>query len=362
MKVIFITTESMLDHSYTMIKELSGHIELKAYIIAKKNTPELTEFCRELNVSFVERHSFKNPLSFFRERWLLSEVKKQKPDLVWFDRTTFYQTILLKFMLKRFLINVHDVDLHPEEKDYHGIITQKLIFRFFRKNIAVMSKTQSEKFEKIYNFKPKMLQLPVIDYYTEISNTQKQPGKHVGNKIKFFFFGSVMPYKGIEYLIEAASILADRYSNFEVNIYGRISYNKEHLLEKISANDKIHIVNKYIDYKDVSGIFSSNDVIIIPYKQVSQCGPMLIAYSHNVPVITSRLAGFEEYVTDNKSGLMFESTPGLLAEKMEYIINNPGAINEMREFIKNEVHGKFSMESLAEDYVSAFRQAAGIAN
>lgn len=41
MKVLFVTTESMLDHSYTMIRELRKHITLDVIITAKKMTPEL---------------------------------------------------------------------------------------------------------------------------------------------------------------------------------------------------------------------------------------------------------------------------------------------------------------------------------
>lgn len=357
MNVIFVTTESMLDHSYTMIKELGRRMNLKSYIIAKKRTPELEEFCRILNVTFIERSAFKNPLSFLKELKFMFQLKRQKADLVWFDRTTFYQTLLLKFTLKNYLINVHDVALHPEEKDYHGIITQRLVFGYFKKNVAVMSNTQKEIFEKKYNIKPFVLPLPIIDYYKDSAGTNIQTGKQKSAKIKFFFFGSVMPYKGIEKLLDAASILNSRKIEYELNIYGKLNYNHGEITERISGNKNITHVNKYIDYKDISGIFSGNDVLVIPYIQVSQCGPLLIAYAESVPVICSDLPGFREYVTEGESGLFFENTPESLAEKMEFLVKSPLLIDEMRNSIKNKTYKRLSIESLSETYVSVFRKA-----
>lgn len=358
MRVLFITSESMLDHSYTMINELGKHIDIKSYIIAKELTPEIKEFCTELKVNFIQRYSFKNPLSLFKEIKLLKELRNLKADLVWFDRTTLYQSLLLRFFLKSFIINIHDVELHPEEKDYHGIMTQKYIFRFHKKHIAVMSSTQSEVFLKHFGKRPYVLQLPVIDYYKNIAQPDEPVKIKPGDKIKFFFFGSVMPYKGIETLIEASEILSSKGAEFELNIYGKLKYNRRELSKKISQNKNITLADKFIDYKEISSVFSSNDVLVIPYRQVSQCGPLLIAYSYNTPVICSNLAGFREYVDENKSGLIFKSAKDL-AEKMEYIINYPQGIEKMSSFIKNEIHNKFSMKSLAENYISVFKQAAG---
>src|SRR4030095_7246720 len=294
MKLIFVTSESMLDHSYTMIRELRNHVELTSYIIAKEKSEELKDFCRDLNSVFVQRYSFKNPLSMLKERKLFKELKNKNADLIWFDRTTFYQTLLLKNYLKNYLINIHDVDLHPEEKDKHGIWTQKLIFRSeehtselqshrdlhsfptrrssdlllknylknylinihdvdlhpeekdkhgiwtqklifkrHRNRIAVMSRTQAAIFEKLYGIKPFLLQLPIIDYYGVVTPLPKREPKP-GDKVKFFFFGSVLPYKGLENLIEAAGILSSKGAEFELNIYGKLKYNEAEFTERIS--------------------------------------------------------------------------------------------------------------------------------
>jgi glycosyltransferase involved in cell wall biosynthesis len=357
MKVLFVTTESTIDHCYTMIKELRNHVELTVYISAKEITPEIKEYCGLFNAAFFRRASFKNPLALFKDLKFLRGLKKKKADLVWFSGMSFYQALFLKLFIRSFLINIHDVELHHEEKDFHGIMTQKLIYRFYKKNIAVMSNSQAEIFKKQFNLQPVVLQLPIIDYYDSAAPAVKGAQLTARRKIKFFFFGAVMPYKGIETLIESANILSSKSLEFSLNVYGKINYNSNYIQEKISLNKNITLADNYIDYKEVSAVFAANDVIIIPYKQVSQCGPLLIAYRQCVPVICSNLPGFLEYVTDIKSGLIFNNTAEGLAAKMEYLIRNPEAIETMSNFIKNEIHGKFSMKNLAQSYVAVFEKS-----
>lgn len=362
MKVLFVTTESMLDHSYTMIKELRRHITLDVIITAKKLTPELERYLKDPGVKFFKRRGFKDPLSIFTELKLLLYIRRQKPDVVWFNVFSLVQSVLVKLLLKNVIVNAHDIELHPEEKDIHGILSQKVTFMLYKSSIAVMSKTQARHFEEKYGRLPYLFQLPLIDYYEAVGGKKtkdSQPAKN--NEVNFLFFGSIMPYKGIEKLLDAAVLLEKENQKFKINIHGRLNYNREELQRKIASLKSINFVNAFIDYRDVSGIYSSNDVIIIPYIQVSQCGPLLIGFNQNMPAICSRLEGFEEYVDDGSSGLLFENTAQSLAEKMKMIISDPGMIAEMKQYINTATRAKFSMAALAPSYIEVFKKAAGLA-
>lgn len=358
MRVIFITTESLMDHSYTMITWLRKHITLDVIFIAREETPEIKKFCETLNVKFIKRARYKNPLSIFKEIKLLRYIKKQKADLVWFNTLTLLQSVLLKFFIRRPLINAHDIEYHPGESDYHGILSQKITFRLFKHCIAVMSGTQAAIFEKEYGFKPYVLPLPVIDYYESFPGEAKEFKNYSekSERLKFLFFGSILPYKGIEKLIEAAKILESRGLEFELNIHGKIRYGYEKILEGIASLKNTRHDNSFIDYKDVYNVYASNNIIVIPYIHVSQCGPLLIGYNQNVPCITSDQPGFREYVDDGKSGLIFDNTAESLAVKMEEVINSPGKLEAMKKYIQTEIKPRYSMQTLAEKYIEIFRK------
>jgi glycosyltransferase involved in cell wall biosynthesis len=252
------------------------------------------------------------------------------------------------------LITAHDVEVHPEDTDYHGILSQKLTFKLFRKSIAVMSHSQADLFEKQYGFKPYLLQLPIIDYY-EASAAHNDFKDEKPSKVRFLFFGSIQPYKGIELLLKAAGILNSKNMDYELNICGRIRYNHEILRDSISKLKNVKHLDTHIDYKEVYGMYYNSDVVVIPYTHVTQSGPLLIGYNQNKPCITSDLPGFREYVHDGKSGLIFNNTAEDLAAKMEYMILNKKRIQEMSDYISAEIKPRFSMQSLAQSYEDVFK-------
>lgn len=358
MKVVFVTSESFIDHSYTMAKELRKKIELDVIIIAKELTPEIEFFCKELNAEFYQRKRFINPFSLILENKLMMFIRSKKADLVWFNTFSLAQALMVKTFIKNFIVNIHDIELHPGETDLHGKASHKATFSFYKKIIVVMSKAQRNLFENRFGFKPLLLQLPVIDYYEAAAQNKNNIATKENDIVKFFFFGSVLKYKGFERLLEAAEILEKKKLKFRLNIYGRIKYNTGELEAGIKKIKSITLKNEFIGYKDIFNIYAENDIIVIPYIQVTQCGPLLIGYNQNVPAICSDLPGFREYVDDGKSGLLFDNTARGLAKKMEEIINTPVKINDMSNYIKTEIKNKFSMASLAGNYVSVFEKSA----
>jgi len=206
-----------------------------------------------------------------------------------------------------------------------------------------------------------VFQLPIKDYYEKCAGKgERQGGKPPCSKgyVKFFFFGKIRPYKGIEVLLCAAELLHKSGLDFRLSIYGKITYDQGKILKQVETLPEVTIADEFIDYKDVYAIFKQNDIIVLPYLQVTQCGPMLVAYNQNVPVICTDLPGFREYVEDMKSGLLFAPGAENLAERMKVVIQNPALIAEMSEYIKEHIKPRFGMESLAKEYLKNLGKAA----
>jgi glycosyltransferase involved in cell wall biosynthesis len=351
LKVLFVTTDSFIDHSYTIALELRKKIDLRVFILAKKKTEEIRRWCNDLNAEFVERKRYRNPLNIYYQFKFILKLSKLEANKICFNALNLYQAILAKLLLRNIIVIFHDVDPHPDSKDYFSIFTNKITLRLYKQNVCTVSKTQAGIFQRIFGFEPDVMQLPLIDYYQKVSPIEKKETEKRPSKIKFFFFGTINPYKGIETLIEAAGILSRRNADFKLSIIGKINYNREEIGKKILENKNIELIDKYIDYKEVSRIFRENDVIILPYKQVTQCGPLLISYDAGIPCICNDLTGFREYVDDGKSGFLFNKTSENLADIMQYIISNPEIINEQSKYIRKIIREKFSVHSLLNIYI-----------
>lgn len=355
MKVIYVTSESYIDHSYTIARELQKHVELPVFIQAREESPELLDWAGRLGAIIVKRKRFRNPWNFFREIGFILKLKKMNADLIWFNTLNIYQVLPVKLLIKNFLVAVHDVEKHPESRQRHASLAMKMTFALLKKKVCVVSKTQAAIFKNRFSFDAKLFQLPVINYFTEVAAESVSSGRKADGAIKFFFFGSVEAYKGIETLLEAAEILQNKNLDFKLGIYGKLKYNREELKQRIENLKKAELLDEFIDYKTISAIYKANDILVLPYKQVTQCGPLLIGYNESVPAICGRQPGFLEYVDDGFSGLIFNNSADDLADKMEYIIKNPAALITMKEYINTVIKEKFSMQRLAEQYVNNFQ-------
>jgi glycosyltransferase involved in cell wall biosynthesis len=350
MKIVYITNESYLDHSYTVAKELGKREDLTVYILAKQETDEIQRWCSKLRAYFVKRKRYRNPLSLFAELKFILSIKKHHADCVWFNTLNFYQLLLVKLLLKKFLVMVHDVEFHPELNDPFAAFSVKMTFALLKSKLCTASETQALIYEKRHGFKPRVFQLPVIDYFSDISGPEARE-KHRSNTLRFFFFGSIKRYKGIETLIEAAEILEDRGTKYEINIYGKFRYEASELVNRIKKLNTVKLLDEFIRFDKISGIYSQNDVLILPYKHVTQCGPLLIGFNELIPSICPDLPGFREYVEDGKSGLIFDNTAVGLADKMMLLINNPALIDEIKKYIKTKIFNRYAMKNLVDVYI-----------
>ncbi len=355
LKIVYLTSESYIDHSYTVVQELKKHADLEIFLQAREATVEIDRWCKKFGAEFVERKRFRNPLSFISEIFFLLKIRKMKPDVVWFNTMTVYQVLLADLLLDKFLVVMHDVDLHPESKDRHGLFSVKMTMKLALKKICAASRTQAEIFKRQHGFYPPVFQLPAINYYKE---TGDKAAVKPSDKVRFFFFGSVERYKGIEMLLDAAELLQNKGLKYELNIYGRIKYDEELIIDRIRSLVNASIYNEFIDYRKIHSVYINNDVLILPYRQVTQCGPLLIGYSEGVPSICSDLEGFREYVTEGVDGMMFDNTASGLAAKMEEIINDPESVKRLSRGIEENAMKKFSMQALAGEYIENFRKCA----
>ncbi len=160
--------------------------------------------------------------------------------------------------------------------------------------------------------------------------------KNESKILRFAYMGTLLPMKGVDILISAFKGL--KTENVELSIYGKLfsysgfeSYHK--ILEKmIRADSRIKLKGEYAN-KDIGKILSDVDVLVAP-SIWQENAPLVIqeAFLSKTPVIASRIGGIPELVKDGVNGLLF--TPGDVKDlqaKLEYVINNLGAVEKFKE-------------------------------
>lgn len=167
-------------------------------------------------------------------------------------------------------------------------------------------------------------------------------------KIRFISYGIQSKYKGTDILVEAASLLPDDYKNrMELSIVGSIQkdfYDK--LISKatgLTINWKPFFVDEYTLYQEIVDA----DVIVLPYRAISQSGVLLLALCFGRPIITSDLPSFRETLEGCSEDEFFKSEePKELCKLMMKYIDDTINRNEMVSHIEL-LRKKYSWETAA---------------
>ena len=79
------------------------------------------------------------------------------------------------------------------------------------------------------------------------------------------------------------------------------------IIDRYNLNRFCIVRNKYIPTNDVNHYFAAADLVILPYKRISQSGVLMMAVSYQKAVLTSDLPPFKEVLSNDKTGFLFQS-------------------------------------------------------
>lgn len=152
------------------------------------------------------------------------------------------------------------------------------------------------------------------------------------SQINFGFIGGVNYYKGIHVLV-AAFVKLDIKYNANLYIYGKFdeSYKKsiEEDFKEFESFNKVKFLGRF-SAEQLPSIYPTIDIMVLP-SICSDTAPQTIfeSYVAKIPIIGSNIGGFPDFIEHDRNGLLFEAGASEdLKEKMEYILENPGKIED----------------------------------
>jgi len=147
-------------------------------------------------------------------------------------------------------------------------------------------------------------------------------------------FGYMLPFKGLEVLLEAIKILIDKKYRIKLlaiggfNIDAKIDSSYFLEIQEKANTLKIAPYVKWLGYcspQDVSSYLKSSDICVLPYTDgVSERRTSFIsALSHGLPIITTKHKNCPERLIEHHNVLLVEpENPNKLADAMEELINS----------------------------------------
>ena len=168
-------------------------------------------------------------------------------------------------------------------------------------------------------------------------------------------YGFQNRYKGADVLVDAIYQLPIKIrERVEAIIVGKSDNN---LLKECAPKCKeldITWINKFVDDAKLYNYIGSSDVILLPYRSISQSGVLLLALSFKKTILTSNLPSFIETLEGYESEWFFESEN---SKSLSHLIERyvEGSIdNEKMQSIIKKLCDKYSWKNTAIATVHAY--------
>jgi len=171
------------------------------------------------------------------------------------------------------------------------------------------------------------------------------------------FFGRISPYKGVEYLVQAAPIIKKSIPKLKVVIAGngKFYFDAAHIRD----DDTYEIINRYIPNDELVKLIQRASLVVCPYIDATQSGLIMTAYAFNKPVIVSAVGGIPEVVEDNVTGrLIPPRDPQALAKAIIDLLSHHSKRKEMKKNIQEKCSiGELSWNYIAKQTIAVYQKA-----
>lgn len=289
---------------------------------------------------------------YFEIKQICKEINKENYDLVnivgqyWDDDFSLF----VHQLKGKTIVSLHEVCNHfrPEFTK-----PSKLLRKIIEKNTDVItfsenSKKDILKYKGFVSNKVTVIHFGLFESYKIFSRDDVLllPPKF------FLFFGALLPYKGVDVLINASKILAKKDYKINVVIAGG-SYDLS--LDTISEGDRITLINRYIDNEELAYMLKRSYAVICPYKTASQSGIPQTAYVYKKPIIASKIDSFYEIIPDKVFGIYSEvNNAESLANSMIQLWSESSLYNSLVNNLDkfDEIMPQYSWKNITDAYHS----------
>lgn len=122
--------------------------------------------------------------------------------------------------------------------------------------------------------------------------------------------------------------------------------------QQIRTRQLYNLQIRFIDNQEIPDLMCSHHFLILPYRDVTNSGPMMIALNYNLPIIAPKIGCFNDVYTEENAVLY-------APEKLYQALIS---VNEMKnsEYLSMkksccELSAKYTEEEIAERYINFFR-------
>ena len=350
-KIVWITEDSFIDVDMGIIPSLRCSFDIYWIVIMQWKTNREIPNNDTVNevVRLKGRKRSLSTLSIFYH--LIKKVNQYNPSLVYLDiqGAPYFYPLVFKYLdVNKVIYLAHNIEPRPAWNR-----VDKFFIPYMLRNLKYVHAISSQYNVFLDSHYPN---LTYFNIPMPIKSFGESDMSQIHNKVRFLFFGHVAVNKRLDKLITAYKMLPkDFQDKSELYVYGKCAEPNKYI-EMTDGNEHIVLNFGFVKDKDIPNIFTSASFLVLPYDDVSQSGPSMIAYNYNVPLICTDLPGFKEIVENGKTGFLYKTNDTDSLEKtLEICIEMKSQEYEtMKVKLKKCVDSNYTLAVLTQRYTKMF--------
>lgn len=355
-RIIWITADYFIDVDMLLVPYIQQKYQkwqIDWYVL--KNTNSSIPIPTGPNEVYYLRHKGKDPRIIREYARIFKDICLKDTDLIYSDYVgvPYYFFTLLHYNKKKTPI------VHAAHNVIPFAVWPKMLIWYINqvfernKHFQLFSRFTADYFKKHYPNKSIFCCPMTLKSYGNVTTNNYNIDS---KKVNLLFFGNVIANKRLDLLIGAIKHLPEETKNkVHLTICGRCETPSLYI-QQINSCKQITTYFKRIDDKEVPELFSKHDYLMLPYQDVAQSGPHMIAYYYNLPVIASDIDGFRERVINDKNGFLFKANDeqALIDTIIKATNQSIDEQTTMKTNLYSYAQEHFSLESVSRKYVEYF--------
>jgi glycosyltransferase involved in cell wall biosynthesis len=285
-------------------------------------------------------------LNIFQHIKIIKKMNEEKPDVVHIlDIHPWYMIYWLFLKSKKKFVTINDPQQHSGDGNFLMKFMIWIITKFLLTNadkIITLSKNQVPIIREM-GYNQEVIASKLGNQH-ELSQKNKDIKVTMDEK-NILFFGRIVEYKGLKYLLKALLKLKEEKVKFKLTIAGPgdiAQYKKD--INKLGPEYVKKDIREIYD-EDITKYFKKSAFIVLPYTDATQTGIASIAYSFKKPLIVTKVGSLPEVVINNKTGIIIDpKNINQLAQAIKTMLENPSKTKKMgiegKKFLEKEYNWK----------------------
>ena len=316
---------------------------------------------------------------------IIKELNKQSPfDIIHANLPLVPNFAIPKNSAKKIVCAVHSTwkgeaiatrldnpkELNPNEK---SMLRFNFVLRIYEKRLMkrsdaliAVSKYTVNELTELYGINENKIH--VIYNGVDIQRFKPRPNKAElrqkfgleEDKKIILFVGRLYHRKGLETLLRAVPPIVKEYNNVRFVISGKGFKQKEKNLRKLAKELKIEEYVTFLGYvpdQKLPNLYAASDIFILPAIYENFPFAILEAQSTGLPVISTKVGGISELLSNNENGFLIEPRDqAQLTQRVLALLNDPQLAKEMGEHGRKLIEERFDWHFITTQVIALYQK------